>query len=127
MTRVNLDKKDVYGFCKLDMIITPATEDTPTEVSFSSYGNYSSAVEYITVKRNGEAYVKWGEALYTYEGVNFYDVLEIVTETLSLGKAGNFIKKNCEPKTKIVFAESGYTFSEFNQETNTYKEIRTTV
>ena len=127
MTRVTLDKKDVYGFCKLDMVITPATEDTPTEVSFSSFGNYSSAVEYITVKRNGEACVKWGEALYSYKGVDFYDVLEIVTETLSLGKAGNFIKKNCEPESKTVFAESGYTFSVFNEETNTYKEIRTTV
>tara|TARA_Y100000401_G_scaffold110904_1_gene108584 strand:- start:368 stop:751 length:384 start_codon:yes stop_codon:yes gene_type:complete len=127
MTRVTLDKKDVYGFCKLDMIVTPATEDTPTEVSFSSFGNYSSAVEYITVKRNGQAYVKWGETLYSYKGVDFYDVLEIVTETLSLGKAGNFIKKNSEPESKTVFAESGYTFSVFNEETFTYQEIRTTV
>jgi len=54
-------------------------------------------------------------------------VLEIVTESLSLGKAGNFIKKNCEPKTKIVFAESGYTFSVFNEETNTYEERGTAV
>jgi hypothetical protein len=56
--------------------------------------------------------------------VDFNEVVEIVTETHSLGKAGNFIKKNGSPRTKMVFGEKFNLFSMFSEETQTYEDER---
>ena len=56
--------------------------------------------------------------------MDFNEVYDIVTETHSLGKAGNIIKKNSAPKTKMVFGERFNLFSMFNEETQAYEDER---
>tara|TARA_R100000005_G_C4996347_1_gene203202 strand:- start:2094 stop:2477 length:384 start_codon:yes stop_codon:yes gene_type:complete len=125
MARIILDKKDSFGVTALGMSLTPVSDEEPTEVVFTSYGNYSSSVRFITVDRSGFANVGWGEnTLYTYEGVDFNEVVDIVLETHSLGKAGNFIKYNSTPKSKMVFGENEHLFSTFNEETQAYEDER---
>lgn len=125
MARITLDKKDTYGVTSLGMSLTPVVDGEPTNIVFHSYGNYSSAVRFISISTDGHAVVAWGEdSLYTYEGVDFNEVYDIVTETHSLGKAGNFIKKNSAPKTKMVFGERFNLFSMFNEETQAYEDER---
>ena len=125
MARITLDKKDTYGATSLGMNLEPVVDGEPTNIVFHSYGNYSSAVRFISISTDGHAVVGWGEdSLYTYEGVDFNEVYDMVTETHSLGKAGNFIKKNSAPKTKMVFGERFNLFSMFNEETQAYEDER---
>jgi len=67
--------------------------------------NHSTHVDAIRLEETtNEVYIHWGPAIYTYEGLNFTEVLANFTALGSLGKTANFVKKNGELTRKFVLA-----------------------
>jgi len=66
---------------------------------------HSTHVDAIRLEETrNEVAVHWGPAIYTYEGLNFTEVLANFTALGSLGKTANFIKKNGELVRKFVIS-----------------------
>ena len=66
---------------------------------------HSTHVDGIRLEEStNEVSVHWGPAIYTYEGLNFTEVLANFTALGSLGKTANFVKKNGELTRKFVLA-----------------------